>query len=66
MSKTDTDQPRSRTGLLQIDPRTSAAIRNRLGEQLRAMYGTSEEETLPESLLTLAKQFDQPGSKATP
>ena len=47
MSKTDERQSAPRTGLLQVDQRTSPAIRDKLGEQLRAMYGKPEEEPLP-------------------
>ena len=66
MSKTDKHQPASRAGLLQTDPRTSHAIRNRLGEQLRAMYGKLDDEPLPDRLLDLARQLDQPRSKGKP
>ena len=66
MSKTDKTQPASRAGLLQTDPRTSPAIRDTLGEQLRAMYGRFEEEPLPDRLLALVRQLDQPRSKGKP
>ncbi len=66
MSKTDGYQPPPRSGLLQADQRTSPAIRDKLGEQLRAMYGKPEEEPLPDRLLHLMRQLDQPrtGRKA--
>jgi hypothetical protein len=60
MNKTDERQPRSRAGRLHDDPRTSPAIRDKLGEQLRAMYGKLEEPPLPERLLNLIRQLDQP------
>ena len=59
MSKTDDHQTASRTGLLQVDQRTSPAIRDKLGEQLRAMYGKPEEEPLPDDLLHLVGQLGQ-------
>ena len=62
MSKTDKRQPASRTGLLRIDPRTSSTIRDKLGEELRAMYGRLEEEPLPDRLLDFVRQLDQPHS----
>ena len=66
MSKTDNHQTAPRTGLLHADQRTSPAIRDKLGEQLRAMYGKPEEEPLPDRLLHLMRQLDQPraGRKA--
>ncbi|WP_114949063.1 NepR family anti-sigma factor [Microvirga calopogonii] len=66
MCKTDKRQPASRAGLLHTDPRTSPAIRDKLGEQLRAMYGKLEEEPLPDRLLALARQLDQPRPKGKP
>jgi hypothetical protein len=66
MSKTDKRQPASRAGLLHTDPHTSTAIRDRLGEQLRAMYGKLEEEPLPDRLLDLVRQLDQPRSREKP
>jgi Anti-sigma factor NepR len=66
MNKTDKRQSASRTGHLRTDPRTSSTIRDKLGEQLRAMYGKLEEEPLPEHLLTLVRQLDQPRSTAKP
>ena len=59
MSKTDERQSAPRTGLLQVDQRTSPAIRDKLGEQLRAMYGKPEEEPLPDRLLHLMRQLGQ-------
>ena len=59
MSKTDDHQTVPRTGLLQADQRTSPVIRDRLGEQLRAMYGKPEEEPLPDRLLHLLRQLGQ-------
>ena len=58
MSKID-EQPAPRTGLLQTDQRTSPAIRDKLGEQLRAMYGRPEEEPLPDNLAHLMRQVGQ-------
>ncbi len=66
MNKTDKRPPASRLGLLQTDLRTSSTIRDKLGEQLRAMYGELEEEPLPEHLLTLVRQLDQPRSRGKP
>jgi hypothetical protein len=66
MSKTDKRQPASRAGLLQTDPRTVSAVRDKLGEQLRAMYGKLEEEPLPDRLLNLVRQLDQPRSRRKP
>jgi Anti-sigma factor NepR len=63
MSKTDKRQPTSRPGLLQTDPRTVSAVRDKLGEQLRAMYGKLEDEPLPDRLLALAQRLDEPHSK---
>ena len=63
MSKTEKRQPTSRPGLLQIDLRTVSAVRDKLGEQLRAMYGKLEQEPLPDRLLSLAQRLDEPHSK---
>jgi hypothetical protein len=60
MNKIDKRQTASRTGLLQTDPRTSSTIRDKLGEELRAMYGKLEEEPLPDRLLALMRQLGQP------
>jgi hypothetical protein len=57
MSKTDERQSAPRTGLLHADQRTSPLIRDKLGEQLRAMYGKPEEEPLPNDLLHLVGQL---------
>ena len=62
MSKTDKRQPPPRTGLLHADQRTSPAIRDKLSEQLRAMYGNPEEEPLPNRLAHLVRQLGQPRS----
>jgi hypothetical protein len=59
MNKIDKRQTASRTGLLQTDPRTSSTIRDKLGEELRAMYGKLEEEPLPDRLLALMRQLGQ-------
>ena len=56
MSKT-AEQPAPRTCLLQTDQRTSPAIRDKLGEQLRAMYGKPEDEPLPDNLVHLMRQL---------
>jgi hypothetical protein len=66
MSKTDKRQPTSRTGLLRSDPRTVSAIRDKLGKELRAMYGKLEEEPLPDRLLALVRQLGQPRSRGKP
>jgi hypothetical protein len=60
MSKTDKPNTAPRAGLLQTDPRTVSAVRDKLGEELRAMYGRLEEEPLPDRLLALVRQLDQP------
>ena len=59
MSKTDEHKSAPRTGLLHVDQRTSPAIRDKLGEQLRAMYGKPEDEPLPDRLLHLVRQLGQ-------
>jgi hypothetical protein len=66
MSKTDKRQPASRAGHLQTDPRTFSAIRDKLGEQLRAMYGKLEDEPLPDHLRDLVRQLGQPRSRGKP
>ncbi|MBM6581228.1 hypothetical protein ILT44_13615 [Microvirga sp. BT689] len=66
MSKTDKRQSVSRTGLLRTDPRTFSTIRDKLGEELRAMYGKFEEEPLPDRLLNLITQLGQPSSRGKP
>jgi hypothetical protein len=66
MSKTDKRQPTSRTGLLRSDLRTVSAIRDKLGKELRAMYGKLEEEPLPDRLLALVRQLGQPRSRGKP
>jgi Anti-sigma factor NepR len=66
MSKTDKRQSATQSGLLQEDPRTFSAVRDKLGEQLRAMYGKFEEEPLPDRLLNLARQLGEPRSKGKP
>ena len=63
MSKIDRHNTASRPGLLQTDPRTVSAVRDKLGEQLRSMYGKLEEEPLPDRLLALARRLDEPHSK---
>jgi hypothetical protein len=60
MNKTDKRHPASRPGLLRTDSRTSSIIRDKLGEELRAMYGKLEEEPLPDRLLDLIRQVGQP------
>ena len=60
MSKLNTA---SRPGFLQTDPRTVSAARDKLGEQLRTMYGKLEEEPLPDRLLALARRLNEPRSK---
>ncbi len=66
MNKTDKRQTASRTGLLQTDPRTSSTVRDKLGEELRAMYGKLEAQPLPERLLDLMGQLAQPRSGRKP
>jgi hypothetical protein len=66
MSKTGELRPSPWRGLLQTDQRTSPAIRDKLGEQLRAMYGKPDAEPLPEHLLHLVRQLDQPRSGGKP
>jgi hypothetical protein len=66
MSQTDKRRPASRAGLLRPDPRTVSAVRDTLGEQLRAMYGKLEDELLPDRLLDLVRQLDQARSKGKP
>ncbi len=66
MSKTKKRQSESRAGLLQTDPRTVSVVRDRLGEELRAMYGRLADEPLPDRLLKLVWQLDQPHSKGKP
>jgi len=66
MNKTDKRQSASRTGLLRTDPRTSSSIRDKLGVELRAMYGKLEEEPLPDHLLNLVWQLDQPRPRRKP
>jgi len=63
MSKTDKRHPISRPSLPQTDLRTVSAVRDKLGEQLRAMYGQLEEEPLPDRLLALVRRLDEPRSK---
>jgi hypothetical protein len=60
MSKTDKPNTAPRPGLLQTDPRTVSAVRDKLGEELRAVYGRLEEAPLPDHLLALVRQLDQP------
>lgn len=66
MNKTDKRQTASRTGLLQTDPRTSSTVRDKLGEELRAMYGKLEAQPLPDRLLDLMGQLAQPRSGRKP
>jgi len=66
MSKTDKRPPASQPGLLHTDPRTVPAVRDKLGEQLRAMYGNLEEELLPDHFLALVRQLDQPRTGGKP
>jgi len=65
MNKTDKPQPTFQVGLLQTDPRTSPAIRDKLGEKLRTMYGNLE-EPLSDRLLALVKQLDEPRRRRKP
>jgi hypothetical protein len=64
MSQTDKRPPASQAGLLQTDSRTSPAVRDKLGELLRAMYGKLEEEPLPAHLLDLVRPLGQPHPRA--
>ena len=63
MSKIDKLNTASRLGLLQTDPRTVSAVRDKLGEQLRTRYEQLEEEPLPDRLLALARRIKEPRSK---
>jgi hypothetical protein len=63
MSKIDKLNTASRPGLLHTDPRTVSAVRDKLGEQLRTMYGRLREEPLPDRLLALVRRLDEPCSK---
>ncbi len=65
MNKTDKPQPAFQVGLLQTDSRTSPAIRDKLGEQLRTIYGNLE-EPLPDRLLALVRQLDEPRRRRKP
>jgi hypothetical protein len=66
MSKFGKFQPAQPTSLMHSDPRTSPAIRDNLGEQLRTMYGNLEEEALPDRLLNLVRQLGQPHRRRKP
>jgi hypothetical protein len=66
MSTTKKRQSESQAGLLQTDPRTVSVVRDRLGEELRAMYGRLADEPLPDRLLKLVWQLDEPHSKGKP
>ncbi len=66
MSKTNKPRPPYRRGLLQADHRTFPAIRDKLGEQRRAMDGRLEEERFPDCLLHVVRQFGQPHSRGKP
>ena len=59
MSKTDTCLSASQAGLLRTDPHPVAALRDKLGEELRAMYEKLEQEPVPDHLLTLLWQLDR-------
>ena len=63
MNTTIKRQSEFQAGLLQTDSRTVSAVRDKLGEQLRTMYGQLEEEPLPDRLLTLARRIKEPRSK---
>jgi hypothetical protein len=54
MSKTDEPRPSG------SDPTLSPAIQGKLGEQLRALYGSLEAEPLPERFFDLLKQLQEP------
>jgi hypothetical protein len=60
MSKTDEHRPATRMSVLKTDRTISPAIQVILGEQLRAMYGKPEIEPLPDRLLDLLKQLEEP------
>lgn len=60
MSKTDEHRPASPLSVLKMDRTISAAIQRTLGEQLRAMYGKPEMEPLPDRLLNLLEQLEEP------
>ena len=54
MSKTDEPQPPG------SDPTLSPAIQGKIGERLRALYGSLEAEPLPERFLDLLRQLKEP------
>jgi Anti-sigma factor NepR len=60
MSKTDEHRPATLPSVLKTDRTVSPAIQVILGEQLRAMYGKPEIEPLPDRLLDLLKQLEEP------
>ncbi len=66
MNTTIKRQSEFQAGLLQTDPRTVSAVRDKLGKELRAMYGRLADEPLPDRLLKLVWQLDQPHSKGKP
>jgi hypothetical protein len=66
MSKTDEHQPISQTGLMTAGRTISPAIQKKLGEQLRAMYREIEVDGLPDHLLNLLEQLDEPRSGEVP
>ena len=60
MSKTDEHWSATPPSVLKPDRTISPAIQRRLGEQLRAMYGKPEMEPLPDRLLDLLEQLEEP------
>jgi hypothetical protein len=62
MDKTDEKSLPSHVRATTPQDSISLAIQHRIGEQLRAMYGDLKAEPLPDRLLDLLKQLDQPRS----
>jgi hypothetical protein len=60
MSKSDEHRPASPPSVLKPDQTISPAIQVILGEQLRAMYGRPEIESVPDYLLDLLKWLEEP------
>lgn len=60
MSESDEHRPPSQPSVLKPGRTISPAIQIILGEQLRAMYGKPEIEPVPDHLLDLLKQLEEP------
>ncbi|GEO18628.1 NepR family anti-sigma factor [Microvirga aerophila] len=61
MDTTDLDCPAHERAAKPSDP-ISLAVQDGIGAQLRAMYRNLEAEPLPDHLLDLLKQLDEPRS----